>query len=164
VKPERAELLETNIKKRLLDGRRHIDGLESAAADFGEDFDFDAFEQAWKSDDPQELKRAYAVQAGYENLLNTCIKLGQELSELEGWTESNVEPSSIEALKSLQQNGVITAKTHKALKDAQERRGAVQHDYANVTVREVYESAREVLEHAPLLLQDVVGQLRQRRA
>jgi uncharacterized protein YutE (UPF0331/DUF86 family) len=109
------------------------------------------------------LKRTYAVQAGYENVLNTCIKIAQELAELEGWSASNLEPTSIEALKLLQQNGVITAKTRDALKNAQERRTDVQHDYANVAVRDVYESTRDVLEHAPLLLQDVAGQLRQRK-
>jgi len=162
LKPERANLLQTNIKKRLVDASRHIRALEAAAADFGDDFDYEAFERSWKSDDPQDLKRAYAVQAGYENALNTCIKIAQELSELEGWTTSGLEPKSTEALKSLQENGVITAKTRMALQSAQERRSDVQHDYANVTVREVHESAREVLDHAPLLLQDVASQLRQR--
>lgn len=162
MKPARAALLETNIKERSLDATRHLRTLEAAAADFGDDFDFDAFDQSWRSDDPEELKRAYAIQAGYENSLNSCIKIAQELCQLEGWSDPSVEPNAVEALRLLHEHGVTSAKTRTALKDAQERRSKIQHDYANVTVREVYESAREVLDHAPLLLQDVAGQLRQR--
>jgi uncharacterized protein YutE (UPF0331/DUF86 family) len=159
----RAGLLETSIKKRLVDAHRHLTALEHAAAEFGSDFDLDSFEAAWRSDDPETLKGAYAVQAGCENAINACIKIAQELSELEGWTPPGTEPSSIEALKLLQENGVITGKTRGALKDAQERRSDVQHDYVNAAAREIHGAAQTVLEHAPLLLQDVAGVLHRRR-
>ncbi len=136
MKPARAELLETNIKERALDAQRHIEALELAASEFGDDFDIDAFEKAWRSSAPEELRKALAVQAGYENVLNTCIKIAQELSELEGWTPANAEPSSVDALKHLQQNGVIGSSTRAALKDAQERRSDVQHDYVHVQFRQ----------------------------
>lgn len=160
---ERAALLETSLKKRLVDAQRHLSALEHAAAEFGGDFDPDAFAAAWRSDEPEELKRAYAVQAGYENVINGCIKIAQELAELEGWSVPGIEPTSIEALKLLQDNGVITGKTRSALKDAQERRNDIQHDYVNVAAREIHVAAQVVLEHAPLMLQDVAGVLRQRR-
>jgi hypothetical protein len=162
VKAERAQLLETNIKERTLDARRHIEALEIAAADFGENFELDAFESAWRSDIPEELRKAHAVQAGYENVLNACIKVAQELSELEGWSAPNLEPSSVEALKLLHENGVIGPATRTALKDAQERRSSVQHDYVHVAARDVHASVSSVLEHAPLLLQGTADQIRQR--
>lgn len=160
---ERAALLETSIKKRLVDARRHLTALEHAAAEFGGDFDLGSFEAAWRSDDPETLTQAYAVQAGYENALNACIKIAQELSELEEWSSPGAAPSSIEALKLLQENGLITGKARGALKDAQERRSDVQHDYVNVAAGEIHAAAQAVLEYAPLLLQDVAGLLRQRR-
>jgi uncharacterized protein YutE (UPF0331/DUF86 family) len=160
---ERAALLETSIKKRLIDVQRHLTALEHAAAEFGSDFDLGSFEVAWQSDDPETLKGAYAVQAGYENAINGCIKIAQELNEIEGWSDAGTEATSIEALKHLQENGVITGKTRSALKDAQERRSDVQHDDVNVAAREIHAAAQAVLEHAPLLLQEVAGVLRQRR-
>jgi uncharacterized protein YutE (UPF0331/DUF86 family) len=161
---DRAALLETSIKSRLLDASRHLHALEHAAAEFGGDFVLEAFEEAWRSSDPHELKRAYAVQAGYENVLNGCIKIALELCELEAWSDPRAQPSSIESLELLHENGVITAKTRAALKDARERRSDIQHDYVNVVAREIHAAARQVIEQAPLLLQEVAAQLRQRGA
>jgi uncharacterized protein YutE (UPF0331/DUF86 family) len=160
----RAAVLETSIKSRLLDATRHLRTLEHAATEFGGDFDVGAFEEAWRSGEPDELKRAYAVQAGYENVINGCIKIAQELCELEGWNDPRAQLSSIESLKLLHENGVITVKTRAALKDAQERRSDIQHDYVNVVAREIHRAAQQVLEQAPLLLQEVAAQLRQRGA
>jgi uncharacterized protein YutE (UPF0331/DUF86 family) len=161
VSGDRAALLEASLKKRLVDAQRHVKALEHAAAEFGGDFDLNSFEAAWRSDEPSELKRAYAVQAGYENVINACIKIAQELAELHGWSAPGVEPTSIQALKLLDENGVITGKTRGALKDAQERRSDVQHDYVNVAAREIHAAAEAVMEYAPLMLQDVAGALRQ---
>jgi uncharacterized protein YutE (UPF0331/DUF86 family) len=163
VSRDRAEILKSSIGERLLDATRHLRTLEDAATEFGDDFDIDQFEQSWRSSEPAELKRAYAVQAGYENVINACIKISQELCELEGWSQAGTEPSSIEALKLLQEHGVISAGTRAALKDAQERRSDIQHDYVNVAANDIHAAARQVLEHAPLLLQDVASQLRQHR-
>jgi uncharacterized protein YutE (UPF0331/DUF86 family) len=163
VSGDRRVLLEASIKERLLDARRHLETLEYAAAAFGNDFDLIPFAEAWRSDEPEQLARAYAVQAGYENVINACVKIAQELCRLEGWSAGGAEPSSIEALRLLHEHGVISAGTRSALKDAQERRSDVQHDYVNVAAREIHRAARQLIEHAPLLLQEVAGRLRQRR-
>ena len=94
--------------------------------------------------------------------LATGIRIAQELCELEGWTAPNLEPTSTEALKQLQQHGVIASKTHGALKEAYERRSDVQRDYVGVAARALHGAVELVLAHAPLLVQDVVAQLRQR--
>ena len=159
---DQSALLETAIKERLVDAQRHLLTLDYAAAAFGADFELIAFEDAWRSSEPEQLARAYAVQAGYENVINACIAIAQELCRLERWAPSGAEPSSIEALRLLHEHGVITAGTRGALKDAQERRSEVQHDYVNVAAREIHAAARQVIEHAPLMLKEVVGQLRQR--
>jgi hypothetical protein len=162
VSTERAVLLEANIKQRLLDAQRHLRALEQSASGFGDDFDLAKFDQAWRSALPEELNRANAVQAGYENVVNACIRIAQELSEFEGWTAPNREPTSTEALKQLQHHGVIAPKTHSAMKEAYERRSDVQHDYVGVAARALHGAVVLVLIHAPLLLQDVAAQLRQR--
>lgn len=158
---DRAEILDASIKERLVDTRRHLTALEASAAEFGDDFDLGAFERAWRSEDPEELKTAYGVQAGYENVINACIKISQELAELKGWTQPGVEPTSVEALKLLHQHDVIDAATRGALKDAQERRSDVQHDYVGVAPREIHAAALQVLQHAPVFMQDVAAALRQ---
>jgi uncharacterized protein YutE (UPF0331/DUF86 family) len=160
---DRAAALGASIKERLLDAQRHLQALEFAASGFGADFELTPFEDAWHSNDPEQLSRAYAVQAGYENVINVCVRIAQELCRFEGWRTGAVETSSSEALKQLHEHGVISAATRTALKDAQERRSDIQHDYVNVAAREVHRAARQLIEHAPLLLQEVAGQLRRHR-
>jgi hypothetical protein len=58
---DRAARLEISIKARLLDARRHLQALEYSAAGFGGDFDLPSFEQAWRSNDPNELNRSSAA-------------------------------------------------------------------------------------------------------
>jgi uncharacterized protein YutE (UPF0331/DUF86 family) len=153
-----APLLETKIKQRALDVRRQLDALAHALEGFGS---VDAFEAAWQTDDPEGLNRANALQAGYENVINGCVTIAQELCELEGWAPA--DSTAPHVLKLLHDNGVITGKTRQELKDAQERRSDVQHDYVGVAAQVVYSEAQDVIEHAPLLLQGVADQLRQRQ-
>jgi len=160
---DRATLLEAAVKKRMIDAQRHVRALEYGAAQFGPDFDPQLFESAWHSDEPGDLIRTYAVQAGYENVINACVKIVQELAELKGWAAPGVETTSALALNLLHDNGVISAATRAALKEAQERRSDVQHDYVGVDAADVRAAALAVIEHAPLLLQDVAAELRQGR-
>ncbi|MCP9486521.1 MAG: hypothetical protein MSC30_11715 [Gaiellaceae bacterium MAG52_C11] len=154
-------LLETTLKARLIDTRKHLEALERAVAAFPNGFGLAEFERAWRGE-PDERLTVYPIQAGYENGINGCIRIAQELCELEGWTPANRDPSSTEALKLLQENGIVAAKTRAALKDAYERRSEIQHDYVGAAAREVHAAALAVLEFAPLLLQDVALHLKQR--
>ncbi len=158
---DRSALLETTLKKRLIDTRTHVEALERAVAAFPNDFALADFERAWVGDAGERLT-TYSIQAGYENVINGCIKVAQELCELNAWTPANLEPKSIEALRHLHENGVIGAKTHTALKDAYERRSEVQHNYVGAAARDVHAATLAVIEHAPLLLQDVALHLKQR--
>lgn len=152
-----APILETKIKQRALEVRRQLDALEHALDGFA---GVDAFEAAWLAEDPDGLNRANAVQAGYENVINGCVKIAQELCELEEWAPA--DSTAPHVLKLLHENGVITGKTRQELKDAQERRSDVQHDYVGVAAQVVYTEAQDVIEHAPLFLQGVADQLKQR--
>lgn len=158
---DRRALLETSLKERLVDTRKHLEALEIAVAGFPGGFDLGEFERAWAGE-PEARLRTYPVQAGYENVINGCVRIAQELCELESWTPPNVEPSSTEALKQIRQQGLIAAQTHTALKDAYEIRSDVQHDYIGAAAREVHAATSAVLEHAPSFLQDVSLYLNQR--
>ena len=158
---DRYAFLATTLKDRLVDTHRHLQALELAVVAFPGGFGLPEFERAWVGD-PGELLTVYPIQAGYENVIDGCVKVAQELCELNGWTPANLEPKSIEALKHLHQNGIIGPKTCTALKDAYERRGEIQHDYVGAAAREVHTATLAVLEHAPLLLQDVALNLKQR--
>lgn len=158
---DRSAFLETTLKDRLVDTHKHLQALERAVAEFPNEFGLTEFERAWVGDAGERLT-AYPIQAGYENVTNGCVRIAQELCELNEWSHANLEPKSNEALKHLRENGIIGPKTHAALKDAYERRGEVQHDYIGAAAREVHAATLSIIEHAPLLLQDVALHLRRR--
>lgn len=153
---DRRATLTTALKKRLLDTLEQVETLRVACSQFGDDFDEAAFVSAWNSSDRQLKLSALAVQAAYENSINGAMRIAQELAELAGWTPANTEPTSVEALKALRENGIIANATiHQQLKDAYEQRSSLQHDYANTLARDIHEQARATLHAVPALLQDV---------
>ena len=147
-------LLEARVKKRLTDAQRHLVALDVAVAGFGDDFAVGAFESSWRSDQPAELHRAYVVQAGFENVINAVITVGRELCELKGWLAGNNEPSSVEILRLLHENGIVDARVRRQLVRVQELRTKVQHDYANTDASAVHEAVVLVLDAAPRMIQD----------
>jgi hypothetical protein len=50
------------------DVRRHLLALRTAMAEFGDDFELDAFRTAYASEDPVELNRVKAVERGVDQL------------------------------------------------------------------------------------------------
>ena len=159
---ERHQILETTVKARILDTHKHLEALQTAVAAFSNDFGLPEFERAWAGDVDERLT-TYPIQAGYENVINGCMRIAQELCKLNGWSSANVEPNANEALNLLHENGIITAKSRTALKGAYERRNGIQHDYVGMAAREIHQATLAVIEHAPSLLQDVALNLNQRR-
>ena len=85
--PDRARALKAKIRDRISDVRRHLVALRAAMAEFGEDFDLDAFQHAYDSDDPILLNRVKAVERGVDQLYNYIAELtafGLELAEIRG--------------------------------------------------------------------------------
>lgn len=83
--PDRARALKTKIRDRISDVRRHLLALRAAMAEFGENFDLDAFTAACDSQDPKELNRVKAVERGVDQLYNYIAELtayGLELAEV----------------------------------------------------------------------------------
>ena len=73
--PERARALKAKVRDRLGDVRRHLVALRTAMAEFGEDFDLDAFRVAYASDDPVPLNQVKAVERGVDQLYSYIAEL-----------------------------------------------------------------------------------------
>jgi hypothetical protein len=108
--PDRARILKLRIRDRVSDVRRHLVALRTAMAEFGEDFDLDAFQRAYESDDPVVLNRVKAVERGVDQLYNFIAELaafGLELAEVRVRREETNAPADIDALARI---GVIGPK------------------------------------------------------
>ncbi len=64
--PDRARALKAKIRDRVADVRRHLIALRTAMAEFGEDFDLEAFRVAYASEDPIALNQVKAVERGVD--------------------------------------------------------------------------------------------------
>ena len=76
-------------------------------AEFGDDFDLDAFQCAYDSDDPIELNQVKAVERGVDQLYNYIAELaafGLELAEVRARRQDTNARAEIDALRQI---GVI---------------------------------------------------------
>src|SRR3954462_12141165 len=108
--PGRARALKAKIRDRVADVRRHLVALRTAMAEFGEDFDLEAFRTAYASEDPVVLNRVKAVERGADQLYNYVVELtafGLELAEVRA---RDADLNARRDLQSLRRIGVIGPK------------------------------------------------------
>jgi uncharacterized protein YutE (UPF0331/DUF86 family) len=147
--PERARALKAKIRDRVSDVRRHLIALRTAMAEFGEDFELDAFRQAYASEDPTELNRVKAVERGVDQLYNYVAELsafGLELAELRARRDDTNARRDLEALR---RAGVLSGELTRRLQRLRELRRMLVHEYATATAEEVHESAIIVADNFP---------------
>ncbi len=138
---QRARALKAKIGDRVSDVRRHLLALRTAMAEFGDDFELDAFRVAYSSEDPVELNRVKAVERGVDQLYNYIAELtafGLELAELRGRRD---ETNARRDLDGLRGAGVISAELTRRLQRLRELRRMLVHEYATATAEQVHESA-----------------------
>jgi uncharacterized protein YutE (UPF0331/DUF86 family) len=138
---QRARALKAKIGDRVSDVRRHLLALRAAMAEFGDDFELDAFRVAYSSEDPVELNRVKAVERGVDQLYNYTAELtafGLELAELRGRRDETNARRDLDALRDA---GVISAELTRRLQRLRELRRMLVHEYATATAEQVHQSA-----------------------
>jgi uncharacterized protein YutE (UPF0331/DUF86 family) len=147
--PQRARALKAKIRDRMSDVRRHLLALRTAMAEFGDDFDPDAFRTAYSSEDPIELNRVKALERGVDQLYNYIAELaafGLELAELRGRRDATNARRDLDALRDA---GVISRELTRRLQRLRELRRMLVHEYATATAEQVHESALIVTDNFP---------------
>ena len=140
--PDRARVLKLRVRDRVSDVRRHLVALRTAMAEFGEDFDLDAFQRAYESDDPVVLNRVKAVERGVDQLYNYIAELaafGLELAEVRARREETNARADIDALARI---GVMSRERARRLQRLRELRRLLIHECATATADQVHEAAR----------------------
>jgi uncharacterized protein YutE (UPF0331/DUF86 family) len=140
--PDRARALKAKIRDRVSDVRRHLIALRTAMAEFGEDFDLDAFQQAYDSEDPVELNRVKAVERGVDQLYNYVAELTAFGLELAAVRERRQDTNARLDIESLSRIGVIGPVRAGRLQRLRELRRLLVHEYATATAEQVHEAAR----------------------
>lgn len=142
--PDRARALKTKIRDRVSDVRRHFLALRAAMAEFGENFNLDAFAAAYDSEDPADLNHVKAVERGVDQLYNYIAELaafGLELAEIR---VRGQETNARVDLDSLSRAGVIGPERTRRLQRLRRLRRLLVHEYATATAEQVHEAAQLV--------------------
>jgi uncharacterized protein YutE (UPF0331/DUF86 family) len=158
--PDRARILKTKIRARVGDVRRHLVALRTAMADFGEDFELDAFRSAYASAEPSLLNRVKAVERGVDQLYNYIAELARYGLELAELRTPGQETNARRDLEALAEHRVLSAELVKRLQRLRELRRLLVHEYAGATAEEVHESARIVSDAFPLFYNAYVEWIR----
>ena len=146
---KRARALKLKVRDRVRDVRRHLLALRTAMAEFGADFDSDAFAAAYASEDPVALNRVKAVERGVDQLYNYIAELsafGLELAELRGRRD---ETNARVDLDALGKAGVLSGELTGRLQRLRELRRMLVHEYATATAEQVHEAALLVVANFP---------------
>ena len=142
--PERARALKAKIRDRVADVRRHLIALRAAMAEFGEDFDLDAFAAACDTDEPGRLNQVKAVERGVDQLYNYIAELtafGLELAEVRRHGDDLNARRDLAALRRL---GVLGPERARRLERLRELRRLLVHEYATASAEQIHEAARIV--------------------
>lgn len=142
--PDRARALKAKIGGRISDVRRHLVALRAAMAEFGDDFDLDAFTAAYDSEDPRALNRVKAVERGVDQLYNYIAELTAYGLELAGVRARGQETNARVDLDALARIGVIGPERRRRLQRLRELRRLLVHEYATATAEQIHESAEIV--------------------
>jgi uncharacterized protein YutE (UPF0331/DUF86 family) len=144
---DRARALKAKIRDRMSDVRRHLLALRAAMAEFGEDFELNAFRKAYASEDPVELNSVKAVERGVDQLYNYIAELaafGLELAELRGRRDETNARRDFDALRKA---SVLSSELTRRLQRLRELRRMLVHEYATATAEQVHESAKLVADN-----------------
>jgi uncharacterized protein YutE (UPF0331/DUF86 family) len=132
--------LPRQIAERLRDLRLHRDTLEWAVAQIGESFGRDAFVAAVTSGDPAERASVFAIERGFEVLVNTMDQLAQAGLVQAGIRERAETFSANVAYRDLRDQGVISAGRCDRLIELNRTRNDLQHDYPLVRADRLYDA------------------------
>jgi len=142
--PDRARVLKAKIRDRVSDVRRHLAALRAAMAEFGEDFDLDAFRAAYGTDEPARLNQVKAVERGVDQLYNYIADLASFGLELAEVRTRDDELNARRDLAPLRRLGVLGPQRARRLERLRELRRLPVHEHANASAEQVHEAARIV--------------------
>jgi hypothetical protein len=150
VDPDRAHVLTAKIRDRISDVRRHLVALRVAMSEFGEDFDADAFTDAFASTEPEILNRVKAVERGVDQLFNYIAELTAFGLELACVRDRMEDTNARRDLDRMRERGLLSGELVTRLQRLRELRRLLVHEYAGAAPDEIREAALLVANDFPV--------------
>jgi hypothetical protein len=138
--------LQSEIIAHLEDFPRQYNALQSAKAQFGEDFDLQLFKRAFEStDDPEGYNRVQAVERALgrvQNFLANLAIAGVKLVQPENPPIVEHKPEAQSAFAVLSRVKVIDSALCRRLDSAQKARNRIEHGYVDISAGDVHRAAQ----------------------
>jgi hypothetical protein len=134
--------LRKEIVAYLEDFPRQLEVFEAGIGTFGEDFELRKFKDSFEGKDGTEgYLRVQALERGFTRVQNYIAQLAQSGVMLAGLELPKIhEGPAARSFEALKRAGVIDATTCKSLKQTQETRSAVEHDYVLMKAGRLHKS------------------------
>jgi hypothetical protein len=134
--------LRKEIVSYLEDFPHQLEVLEASMNTFGDDFDLKELKDSFERKNGIEGSlRVQALERGFTKVQNYLAKLSQSGVMLAGLELPKIhEGPAARSFEALKRAGVIDATTCKRLKQAQETRSVVEHDYLRITAGRLHRS------------------------
>jgi hypothetical protein len=127
---------------------RQVAALESAMAEFGEDFDLVRFKEAYNAvDDPRTYNRVQSVERAVgrvQNYLTDLVVDGVRLAGLPIESHADGDSKAKPYFDALREEKVIDADVCGRLEDGQKARSRLEHEYLGMPAGDVHRAAATV--------------------
>lgn len=152
------------IQVRIADVPRHLDALRYATETFRPAFTAESFAAAARSADPADITQVYAVERGFELVVNYIAELTREALEATGLRNPDAPDNAPADLRLLRDHGGIGQAQCDTLIRLCRLRNELVHDYPDVRTNAVYHGVRALLGHVEPFLRSYGAWLRRELA
>jgi uncharacterized protein YutE (UPF0331/DUF86 family) len=136
--------------------------LHVAMSQFGDDFDLDAWEQAFTSADEEAINAVYTVTGGYQALINNTIELVKTGTKLVGVEPVSGMPGASGLIEAVQRDGGISRQQATTFIELYRTRNRLQHASLNIDADEVHRQVRLLRKHLPKFIKSFTDWLASR--
>lgn len=157
----RAPRLSREITDRLRDLTLHRDTLLYAMSEFGDDFSRDRFVAAATSSDPAERAKVFAVERGFEILMNYLTELTVAGLDVAGLRTPGTQVVAPREYRLLRDEGGISAELCQRLIELNRTRNDLQHDYPTMQARALHTAIGDLLAQFAAFMRTYPGWLRE---
>jgi hypothetical protein len=125
------------------------DALLLAMRQFGEDFDRDAWQAAYKSFSAEEHNRVVQVTGNLRALVDNAVELARVAATLTGLRPAGRRPSTNADIEALRADGALTGKQTYELVRLKQLCDRMRHEYAYVDAGDVHAAVHSLLKLLP---------------
>lgn len=151
----------SRIGRRIRSLAKHRAALDAAVAEFGEDLDASAWEEAFSSDDPGDTNKVMAVTGGYSTLIKNYVELLKASARLTGLMPGR-RPNAERCFEAIRDDGGLTKPQVELVKELYRFQGRMEHVSPDLSAEEIRDAILRLRDELPGLIEHTLAWLGRR--